>query len=196
MNALLVIANPNPGSFNYALLDTVVEAFRQRQDAVRILDLYQSGFDPVLYGVDLAALQQGVVPEEVRTQQSVIEWADVLVFIYPLWWFDRPAILKGWCDRVLTQGFAFRYGPEGVEGRLSSKRAMVLVTAGGSEAEFAAMEMDDAAVLTPMLRGTLGFCGVEVMHSRLFHAVATASNEVRSGYLDETRQMILRLPLD
>jgi len=195
MNALLVIANPNPGSFNYALLDEVVGAFQQREDAVRILDLYQSGFDPVLRGLELAALQQGRVAEDVLDQQAVVDWADVLVFIYPLWWFDRPAIMKGWCDRVLTQGFAFRYGPDGVEGGLGSKRAVVLVTAGGSRDEFSSMRMDEAAVLAPMVRGTLGFCGVQMIHSRLFHAVATASDKVRAGYLEEARRMILQLPL-
>lgn len=30
-----------------------------------------------------------------------------VVVQFPLYWFSVPAILKGWFDRVLTQGFAF-----------------------------------------------------------------------------------------
>lgn len=31
----------------------------------------------------------------------------MILLQFPLYWFSVPAILKGWFDRVLTQGFAF-----------------------------------------------------------------------------------------
>jgi putative NADPH-quinone reductase len=31
------------------------------------------------------------------------------VFIYPLWWWDMPAILKNFIDRNLIAGFAYRF---------------------------------------------------------------------------------------
>ncbi len=196
MKALIVIANPNPGSFNYAVLDRVVAAFRHRNDEVRIMDLYQGGFQPVLSALELAALQRGEVPDDVREQQDNIRWADTLVFVYALWWFDRPAILKGWCDRVLTQGFAFRYDEAGAVGLLDDKRAVVLVTAGGSEADFDRLEVSETDLMRPMVLGTLRFCGVREVVSRLFFAVSTETDETRRRFLDDAADIIHRLPLD
>ena len=78
--------------------------------------------------------------DDVLAEQRKIRWADTLVFQFPLWWFGPPAILKGWFDRVLVQGFAFglrrpdgriaRYG----EGGLAGKRAMVITSAGSRAA--------------------------------------------------------------
>ena len=189
MKILVVIANPNPGSFNYALLDRALAAFKQQQDEVRILDLYQSGFEPVLKGLELEALQSQSVSEDILPMQESVRWADALVFIYPLWWFDRPAILKGWCDRVLTQGFAFKYGENGVEGLLAGKKALVCITAGGSEAEFANMQVSERDLLLPMVKGTLEFCGISDIRSQVFYAVATASDQERTGFLDQIEKL-------
>lgn len=189
MKVLMVISNPNPGSFNYALLDRAIAAFRKQQDEVRILDLYQSDFKPVLMGLELAELQNQTVSDDVRKMQDQIRWADALVFIYPLWWFDRPAILKGWCDRVLTQGFAFNYTESGVEKLLTGKKAMVCITAGGSKQDFDNMQVTERDLLLPMTKGTLEFCGVDVVQSQIYYSVATAPDQERTEFLDHIEKM-------
>ncbi len=189
MKILMVISNPNPGSFNYALLDRAIAAFRKQQDEVRILDLYQSDFKPVLMGLELAELQNQTVSDDVRKMQDQIRWADALVFIYPLWWFDRPAILKGWCDRVLTQGFAFNYTESGVEKLLTGKKAMVCITAGGSKQDFDNMQVTERDLLLPMTKGTLEFCGVDVVQSQIYYSVATAPDQERTEFLDHIEKM-------
>jgi NAD(P)H dehydrogenase (quinone) len=189
MKILMVISNPNPGGFNYALLDRAIAAFRKQQDEVRILDLYQSDFKPVLMGLELAELQNQTVSDDVRKMQDQIRWADALVFIYPLWWFDRPAILKGWCDRVLTQGFAFNYTESGVEKLLTGKKAMVCITAGGSKQDFDNMQVTERDLLLPMTKGTLEFCGVDVVQSQIYYSVATAPDQERTEFLDHIEKM-------
>jgi NAD(P)H dehydrogenase (quinone) len=64
-------------------------------------------------------------------------------FIYPVWWIDCPAILKGWFDRVWGIGYAYEPGhthPEralpGVAATMkTARRALVLCAAGLTEAE-------------------------------------------------------------
>ena len=43
-----------------------------------------------------------------------IKEADEIVFCFPVWWGDAPAILKNWLDYNFTSGFAFKYDPIGV----------------------------------------------------------------------------------
>lgn len=189
MNVLTVIAHPNTASFNYAILDRVEKGVRKAGHEVKRRDLHAPLFNPVLAADELAALQSGDVCAEVREEQKLLEWADALVFVYPLWWFDRPAVLKGWCDRVLTHGFAFSYDENGVRGLLQHKKALVLVTAGGSEAEMQDMGASSESILFPMSEGSLRFCGVETIQGRVFYGVGTISDKDRVRLLDEVEDM-------
>jgi putative NADPH-quinone reductase len=63
-------------------------------------------FDPVLWK---GYKQQQVLEPELKQAQENILWCEKWVIIYPVWWGSVPAILKGYLDRVLWKGFAFRY---------------------------------------------------------------------------------------
>ncbi len=189
VNVLTIIAHPNTASFNYAILDRVEAGIRKAGHEIKRRDLYAPMFNPALGAEELADLQSGKVCGEVREEQKLLEWADALVFIYPLWWFDRPAVLKGWCDRVLTHGFAFSYSENGVRGLLQHKKALVLVTAGGTEEEMQAMGASSESILFPMLEGSLRFCGVESLVGRVFYAVSTVPDVERARLLDEVEEL-------
>lgn len=189
MKILTIIAHPNPASFNYALLERIERGLKTAGHEVRRRDLYSPLFDPVLGKDELAGLQQGGVSDEVRAEQQQLEWAEALVFIYPLWWLDRPGILKGWCDRVLTHGFAFSYGEQGVCGLLRHKKAMVIITAGGSEPEMQAMGATTGSILFPMTEGSLKYCGVREVEGHVFYAVGSITDEARLKLLEEAENL-------
>lgn len=186
MRILIVYAHPNPASFCHAILRTVESVLDECGHEVRVKDLYAEGFNPVLSAAELGALNDGRVPEAIDHEQSLLRWADGLVLVYPLWWFDRPAILKGWFDRVLTNGFAFEYTAEGARGLLPQRKALVIVTVGGSQKDYRAMDAEDL-IIRPVTDGTLGFCGVQNIDYRLFYGVPTVDDTVRRGMLEDVR---------
>jgi NAD(P)H dehydrogenase (quinone) len=189
VNVLTIIAHPNPQSFNYGIIERIEAGLKQAGHEIRRRDLHAPLFYPVLEAEELGALQRGKVADAVRNEQALLEWAEGLIFIYPLWWFDRPAVLKGWCDRVFTNGFAFTYDESGVAGLLQHKKALVLITAGGSEAEMQAMGSSSESILFPMTSGSLKFCGIEKVEGRVFYAVATVSDRERLKLLDTVEEM-------
>lgn len=136
MKVLVVYAHPERDSFCGAVLDEFVAGVRQVGGSVRLRDLYQLHFNPCLGSQEFAREGRGDdtgdLPDDVREEQEHVLWADTVVFVCPLWWSDVPAILKGWFDRVWTRGFAWAYSgrPELRQG--SSRRAMILITAGAS----------------------------------------------------------------
>lgn len=186
MRVLIVYAHPNPASFCHAILRVVESALGERGHEVRVKDLYAEGFNPVLSAAELGALNDGRVPESIRHEQESLRWADGLVLVYPLWWFDRPAILKGWFDKVLTNGFAFEYTADGARGLLPQRKALVMVTVGGSREDYREMDAEEL-IIRPVSDGTLGFCGIQNVESRLFYGVPTVSDETRRGMLDQAR---------
>ncbi len=188
MNVLIVFTHPNPSSFNHALLERITAGLEQAGHSIKIKDLYQENFDPILNANDLAQLHAGEMPSKIAKEQEQLLWADSLIFIYPLWWFGSPAMLKGWFDLVLTNGLAFEYSSDGVKGLLKHKRALVLITAGGSKKYF---EDTDALQLIhrPTTDGTLSFCGIKDVSHEVYFDIANLSDEERLKILDDAEEM-------
>ncbi|MFO0482124.1 MAG: NAD(P)H-dependent oxidoreductase [bacterium] len=160
MNVLIVLSHPDPASFNHALAAAIAQGLRSAGHAAELADLHVEGFDPRQNLDDVRALHgQGPLPPALVREQLRLARADGLVFVYPTWWFERPAMLKGWCDRVLTSGFAFRFGPSGPEGMLAAKCVWIVTTTGMPE-PFYARHGGFESILRPMIAGTLGICGI------------------------------------
>jgi NAD(P)H dehydrogenase (quinone) len=188
MRVLIVYAHPNHDSFNHAMLEQVSFGLQEEGHQVLVKDLYAENFDPVLRATELEELQQGNTPDSILLEQESLRWADGLVFIYPLWWFGRPAILKGWFDKVLTNGFAFEFGNKGLTGLLHHRRALVLITAGGTEKYFKKHNAE-ALVHRPMTDGTLSFCGIDDVHHKIYYDIAGMSDGARHELLKEVGQL-------
>jgi len=150
MRAHIVFANPTHEGSTGRLLDAFVQGLDEAGVEHTLSDLYAMGFNPVLSAAEQAREARFAadepVPDDVRAEQAKLNAADVWAFVYPVWWTDVPAILKGWFDRVWTVGYA--YGPGHPEARADdddpgpdwpgirrARRALVLCTAGHSEGQ-------------------------------------------------------------
>lgn len=106
MKIYVLLGHPDKESFNGQLFDRYVATAKKRGHEVRGQQLGAMHFDPVLwkgYG------EKQELEPDLKTAQEHILWCDKWVLIYPMWWGSVPAILKGFFDRVLTPGFAFKY---------------------------------------------------------------------------------------
>ncbi|WML34607.1 NAD(P)H-dependent oxidoreductase [Clostridium sp. OS1-26] len=106
MNHLIIYAHPSSASFSNAILEKVKECSMKKGCKTEVRDLYSIGFDPILRAVDFEGLCGGNTPEDIKREQNYIEWADLITFIYPIWWTGMPAILKGYIDRVFSYELA------------------------------------------------------------------------------------------
>lgn len=179
LNVLAIFAHPNnEESFNAGLLEYTKQACQDAGANLTVNDLYQKKFQPVLTTEDLAGAFSGNVAKDVKQEQQLVANADAIIIHHPVFWFDRPAILKGWFDRVFTSGFAFTMNENGTEGLLTGKKARVVQTAGTPKEFYQALEASQYPQ-TGIERGTLGFCGFEAQtltHYNIF-AVDDASRE-------------------
>ena len=189
MNVLVVYAHPNPKSFNHAILYEVRSGLTESGHNVKVKDLYAENPKTHLDAQDFGQIMGGKVPEDILREQADIAWAEGLVFIYPIWWFSTPGILKGWVDRVFLNGFAFEFGPSGPVGLLKHRKALVLTTTGGEEAGYDAMEAKEM-IVRPMTDGTLRFCGIPEVTAKNFYGVPSISDEARKAMLAEVRVLV------
>lgn len=188
---LIVMAHPNPDSFNQAIKEHLVAELEAQNHQVRVRDLYALGFDPVLSLEELQRYdsQEGEVPADVQVEQDEILWADNLVFIYPTWWWSMPAVMKGYFDRVFLPGFAFSADEQGIKGLLTGKKAWIVQTTGSDQAYIEENGLD-RMVKTPMEIGLFNFCGIELVDHRLLAAVPFVTDEERKVMLEGLKEAV------
>lgn len=182
MKHLIISAHPNPQSFNRALVEEVIKATRQAGGETVVRDLYTLDFNPVLSWRELNASMEGIVPAEIKFEQKLITEADLITFIYPLWWMGFPAILKGYLDRVLSYGFAYQNENNISVGLLGHKKIQQFITMGNSIEKYQQLGFDKA-LKSCLVDGLFNFCGITDIQHDIFGNI---------HLLDETdRQTIL-----
>lgn len=191
MKHLIIYANHNDGSFNHAVRETLEQTYREAGHEVVVRDLYAMQFNPVLSTDDFIKLHTGALPADIAEEQRHVIWADVLTFVYPVWWTGLPAILKGYIDRVFLYGFAYQKGPNGVTGLLDDKKVLIFSSTGQPKKVYE-NGMYDAMNMTSNT-GIFEFCGMTVLDHVYFPSVVTVSDEVRADYIENTKNLAKKL---
>lgn len=134
MRALIVHAHPDPTSFSAHLVTTVEEGLGSAGHEHRTLDLYATRFRAAMDDTEWALHRQtSDVKPWTDPHSELLQWADSIIWVYPTWWSGPPAILKGWVDRVWTNGVAYHHTEKGlIRGPLTHIRRVFIVTTHGS----------------------------------------------------------------
>ncbi|KAE8297720.1 NAD(P)H dehydrogenase [quinone] 1 [Larimichthys crocea] len=204
--ALIVYAHQSSGSFNAAVRDVAMEELTEQGYRVIVSDLYAMNFranatrddvigdlkdpDHFQYGEEtMHAWMEGRLSDDIVAEQRKVEEAEFIIFQFPLYWFSVPAIMKGWIDRVLTQGFAFSLQKMYNTGIFKEKKAMLSFTTGATQTMFRpdGINGDINVTLWPLQNGTLHFCGFQVLPPQIFWSVAHCPPAVRTAMLDGWR---------
>ena len=177
MTALVVWAHPEPCSFTARWARASAEAL-----GAETSDLCAMGFDPVEgpghyaeprepFDV-LKAQEAGPLPADVRAEIAKLEAAERLVLHFPLWWFAPPAMLKGWCERVLAHGATHDIDRRFDRGRFRGRSVLFCVTTGANEAESGpdGREGDTRLLLWPLAM-TFRYLGYDVLVPEIVHGV-------------------------
>jgi len=188
MKHLIIYAHPNQESLNGQFKQAIEKILVQQKQDVIVRDLYTLGFDPVLSLEDMTGQRKGIVNELIKNEQEYIKWADIVTFIYPIWWTGMPAIMKGYIDRVFSYGFAYRYDQGIQKGLLTGKQAIILNTHGKSNEEYSTIGMDKALLLTSD-KGIYTYCGFQVTEHFFFDKADRSTPEVIEIWLSKIRDL-------
>jgi putative NADPH-quinone reductase len=193
MKISLILAHPNPASFNHAIAKVAAEELARRKHEVRFHDLYAEGFPAVLTWQELTENVSASKATEAHCRE--IAEADGIVIVHPNWWGMPPAILKGWIDRVLRMEVAYRFHEEDSgggepEGLLRAKAALVINTA-NTPADRETKVFGDP--LETLWRNCVfGLCGVKNVHREIYRVVITSTASERRQWLERTRALVAK----
>lgn len=192
MKALILYAHPNPQSFNHAIKEKVESALQAANCEYAVRDLYEMGFDPALKTAEISMGWDSPVPDEIRQEQDRVRTSDMLIFIYPIWWSDMPAMLKGYFDRVFSYGFAWTMERTTFSGLLKGKKAVIVNTLGSHRDEFVSAGLLECMNKT-VDAGIFDFCGMQVIEHKYLCGVLDATEPERVRMLAEVGEMMGRI---
>ena len=184
MNVLIINGHPRKGSFSEALVKAYIQGARTAGADIRKLTLYELSFD--LNVTEVSPKNQFIEPAIQHAQES-ISWADHVVFVYPTWWGTVPALMKGFIDRVFTEGFAFDdiEGGTGYAPLLRGRSAQLITTMDSPYLVYQLIYR--APGHNAMRRAILEFCGFEMARTVSFGPVNKSTANERERWLIKTK---------
>jgi putative NADPH-quinone reductase len=190
MKVSVILAHPRTGSFNHAIADAVTATLRGSGHRVAFHDLYREKFDPLLPYNEIP--RQADLPVAIARHCDEIGSADGIVVVHPDWWGMPPAVLKGWIDRILRPGVAYRFAEndagEGIpEGLLRARAALVFNTSNTPAAREQEVFGDPLERLWKDC--VFAFCGVPAFRRRMFGVIVTSTEGQRKAWLGEVRKI-------
>ena len=210
MNILIVYAHPNPRSFNAVMKDVAIDRLTHAGHAVLVSDLYAMHFKATLDEEDFKDRQKpddfnplmeqyhaalnGTFADDIAEEIRKVDWANLIIFQFPLWWLSFPAILKGWCDRVFANGIAVNL--ETYDPLLEGKKALCVVTTSAKEAMYIPEgPAGDINVLLTFVRGIFAMAGIEFLPPFIAYGVPTLTSDEREALLEGYRERLPSLKL-
>lgn len=206
--AHIVYAHPEPNSFVAAMRDLTRDTLEQDGWQTSVTDLQAVQFNAVASADDFGtrsredylvypleqrhAWQNQTIDPQIAAEVESVRNADLLVLVFPIFWYSVPAQLKGWIDRVFLSGVF--YGGKRVydHGGMRGKRAMVVASLGGREHMFGpgSIHGDLTDMLKHLLQGTLGYVGYSVHQPFFAFHVPYVNSSERTAMLTDLTHAI------
>lgn len=133
--------------------------------------------------------QKGVLPASLNEAQAAIKWAEHILFVFPLWMGDMPALLKGFLEQVARPDFAF--SGEGknpfAHKALGGRSARLVVTMGMPAVVYRWFFL--AHSIKSLERNVLSFVGIKPVRETLIGMVENMEEASAQKWLDKLVQL-------
>lgn len=212
MNVLIVFTHPEPKSLNSSLKNIASNKLKEEGHQVEISDLYASKFKAALDQEDFLepldperfkpiieqcnASKNNSFAEDIEEEMKKVKNADLIIFQFPVWNGNIPAILKGWFDRIFACGFSINIfeGKIYDKGLMKEKKAMLSFTTGGTEETYYMnIPEKDPAKLLPVVTEILKLSGFEVLKPFIaFNAMMLTEDDAKK-YFEEYEEILSKL---
>jgi putative NADPH-quinone reductase len=133
--------------------------------------------------------ENGALPAGLADAQAAIKWSQHMVFFFPLWLGDMPALLKGFLEQVARPGFAFGQGARNplTSKGLTGRSARVVVTMGMPAMVY--RWYFRAHSIKSLERNILGFVGIAPVNETLIGMVGNLDEKTAAKRLRQLHQL-------
>lgn len=183
MKQVLVInGHPDKESFNYALAEAYIKGANKAGAILSQINISELNFDPNL---KFGYRKRVELEPDLIDAIDKIKKADHIAWVFPLWWYSFPALMKGFIDRVFLPGITY----QPIEGKpfpkklLKGKTAHIIITA-DTPKWYNFLVMKNPAI-NQLKKGTLQFCGVNPVKVTYIATIKNSTVSFRKKWLEK-----------
>lgn len=183
---LIINGHPDKESFNFGLAEAYKNGALTSGAEVKVIVVREINFNPNLqYGY---RKRTDLEPDLLDAQEK-INWAEHLVWIYPVWWGSIPALLKGFIDRVFLPGFAFKKRENSLwwDKLLKNKSARIISTLDQPAWYYWLMYRQPSHYAMKKL--TLEFCGISPVRITTIGPIRLSEEAFRKKWLKKIEKI-------
>lgn len=177
---LIINGHPDKESFNHALTEAYQEGTRQTDAQVSVIHIADLKFNPNL---EFGYRQRMNLEPDLVGAIEKLKQADHLVWVFPMWWYGYPAIMKGFIDRTFLPGITFQPIPgKPLPKKLfKGKTSRIIVTA--DTPRWYDLLYMGSPTLNQFKKGTLEFCGISPVKVTYIAPIKDSSAAFRQEWL-------------
>jgi len=190
---LIIHADPKSNNLTAAIRDRMADILVSNGWEVEVKSLYEDSFNPVATAEEVSFHKPSgdSIDPQVAVYQALVKQADALILVYPLWWKQAPAMLKGWQDRVFSYGFAYEFvnnAPDSIISLLAGKKALIINVAASSKNIYEDqgylhyLDLADASLY--------GASGIELTGRHIIYSSTVMGMEEKKASLDELSELL------
>ncbi|SIS56153.1 Putative NADPH-quinone reductase (modulator of drug activity B) [Chryseobacterium ureilyticum] len=182
----IINGHPNKESFNVGVIEAYKQGARQAGAEVKEIVIADLNFNPNLqFGYQK---RMELEPDLIKAWE-IIQWADHLVWVHPVWWGGLPAITKGFIDRLFLSGMAYKYRENSVwwDKLLKGKTGHIITTL--DQPGWYYRLMYGRPSVNQLKKSTLEFCGVKPVKVTYIGIIRNSKEEQRIQWLQKIKKL-------
>ncbi len=179
---LIINGHPDKESFNYALSEAYLKGASKANATINQINISDLNFNPNL---EFGYRKRMVLEPDLVDAIEKIKKADHIVWIFPMWWYGYPALMKGFIERTFLPGIAY----QPMEDKpfpnklLKGKSARMIVTSDTPKwYNFLIMK---SPTIHQFKKGTLEFCGIKPVKVTYLAPIKNSSADFRKKWLEK-----------
>lgn len=179
---VIINGHPNKASLNFAFAEAYKKGAEKTGAEVKEIVIANLQFNPNLQFGYQKRIE--LEPDLVKAWE-IIQWADHLVWIHPVWWGGLPAVTKGFIDRLFLPGMAFKYRENSVwwDKLLKGKTGHIITTL--DQPGWYYRLLYGRPSINQLKKSTLEFCGIKPVKVTYVGIIKTSDEKQRSKWLNK-----------
>ncbi|MEW7280899.1 NAD(P)H-dependent oxidoreductase [Aquimarina sp. 2201CG1-2-11] len=183
---LIINGHPDPQSFNVGLTEAYQKGAEESNAEVSVINIRDLKFNPNL---EFGYQKRTELEPDLLASIEKLKEANHIVWIFPIWWYGYPAIMKGFIDRTFLPGITFDYEPgKAIPKKLLKGRIGRIIVTADTPKWYNDLIMKNPAV-NQLKKGTLQFCGIEPVKVTYISPIKNSKEEFRNKWLAKVEQL-------
>lgn len=182
----IINGHPNQDSFNFGVAEAYRLGASETGAEVREIVIRDLNFNPNL---QFGYQKRMELEPDLLKAWEIIQWADHLVWVHPVWWGGFPALMKGFIDRLFLPGMAYKYRENSVwwDKLLKGKTAHIITTL--DQPGWYYRLFFGRPSVNQLKKSILEFCGVKPVKITYIGIIRNSKDEQRAHWLKKVKEL-------